>query len=340
MKYKVFTYGTLMKGQCNHHYVKDEDYRKDAVLCGYGLKETGCGYPAAIPMEGFKVYGEIYEVDEETKANMDILEDVGFLYDCNVVSVETKDDEEEVLFYEYIEDTSHMKTRKPFGKWNTVRQDSKRIVIPSLHEVRNYVNALHELGCEVTVCDKPVDPEDYDGLLLPGGTDVDPIRYNEEIDGSVGIDTALDALQFDTLDLFVKAKKPVLGICRGEQLINVYFGGSLYQDLPSAEHHRYIYERSEDNAHESTAEENSFLGKLYGTKYRTNSSHHQAVKKSGEGLHICSFADDSIVEAFNHETLPVYGVQWHPERMCFAFKREDTIDGSLLLRWFTEDVCQ
>ena len=340
MKYKVFTYGTLMKGQSNHHFVKDKDYRKDAVLYGYGLKETGYHYPAAIPMEGFKVYGEIYEVDEKTREGMDELEDVGVLYDCNRVAVETEDGEEDVLFYEYIQDTSHMKTRKPFGKWNDTRQDAVRIVIPALHEVRNYVDAMHELGCEVRVISKPVDPEDYDGLLLPGGTDVDPIRYGEEVDGSLGIDEDLDALQFEMLDRFVRVKKPVFGICRGEQLINIYFGGSLYQDLPTAEHHRYIHEKSEENVHDSTVEEDSFLGKLYGTSLRSNSSHHQGVKKAGEGLHICSHADDGVVEAFYHETLPVYGVQWHPERMCFAFKRDDTSDGSLVLRWFTEEVCR
>ena len=340
MKYKVFTYGTLMKGQSNHHFVKDEDYRKDAILYGYGLKETGYHYPAAIPMAGFKVYGEIYEVDEETKTGMDDLEDVGVLYDCNTVSVETDDGQEEVLFYEYIQDTSHMKTRKPFGKWNDVRQDAVRIVIPVIGEANNYVNALRELGCEVKVTQVPLDPENFDGLLLPGGTDVDPLRYGEDNDGSRGIDDELDALQFEMLDRFVKARKPVFGICRGEQLINVYFGGSLYQDLPTADHHRYIYERNEDNVHESTAEKDSFLARLYGTKFRHNSSHHQAVKEIGTGLEICSHADDGVVEAFYHETLPVYGVQWHPERMCFALKREDTIDGSLVLSWFIEEVCR
>ncbi len=339
MKYRVFTYGTLMKGQTNHHYVKDEDYRKDAVLYGYGLKETG-GYPAAIPMEGFKVFGEIYEVDEKTKQNMDYLEDVGVLYDCNRVSVETDKGEEEVLFYEYIGDTSHMKTRKPFGKWNSVRQDAVRICIPVLGQADNYVNALRELGCEAKITEVPVDVQDYDGLLLPGGTDVDPVRYKEEIDGSKNIDEKLDILQFEMLDRFVKAAKPVFGICRGEQLINVYFGGSLYQDLPTADHHRYIHERNEDNVHESTAEEDSFLARLYGTDYRTNSSHHQSVKRPGKGLHVCSHADDGVIEAFYHESLPIYGVQWHPERMCFAFKREDTVDGSLVLRWFIEEVCR
>ena len=106
MNYRVFTYGTLMKGRSNHHYVKDEQYLYDGVLYGYGLKETPYAYPAAIPMEGFKVYGEIYEVDEKAKKE-----------------VETENGSEKVLFYEYIEDTSFMKTRKPEGKWSVIRQD-------------------------------------------------------------------------------------------------------------------------------------------------------------------------------------------------------------------------
>ena len=71
----------------------------------------------------FKVYGEIYEVDEKTKKEMDELEDVGVLYDCKEVEVETENGSEKVLFYEYIEDTSFMKTRKPEGKWSVIRQD-------------------------------------------------------------------------------------------------------------------------------------------------------------------------------------------------------------------------
>ncbi len=121
MNCKVFTYGTLMKGQSNHHYVRHCKYLGDAVLDDYGLKEVGY-YPAAIPMEGFKVYGEIYEVDGKTKAEMDELEDVGVEYDCNTVIVHSKElGDIEVLFYEYIKDTSDMETRKSDGKWDLQR---------------------------------------------------------------------------------------------------------------------------------------------------------------------------------------------------------------------------
>ena len=116
--YKVFTYGTLMKGQRNHHYLKDEDYVCDGILDDYGLKETGENYPAAIPMKNYRVYGEIYEVDDTCKKHMDELEEVGYLYDCNLVNVHTDKGDMDVFFYEYICDTSDMKTRIPYGKWN------------------------------------------------------------------------------------------------------------------------------------------------------------------------------------------------------------------------------
>ena len=207
-----------------------------------------------------------------------------------------------------------------------------------LSEVPNYINALTELGCDVTVTDRLVDPGLFDGLLLPGGEDVDPIRYGEEVDGSTGIDPVLDELQFGMLDLFVKAGKPVLGICRGHQLINIYFGGSLYQDIAEKKNHVHDNVNNKDNSHANSAIEDSFIGKLYGTKFRTNSSHHQAVKKVGEGLKVCAYADDGIVEAMYHETLPVYCVQFHPERMCFGHKRDDTVDGSKVLQFFIDKL--
>lgn len=122
MKYKIFTYGTLMKGERNHYFLKDSRYICDGVLKDYCLKETG-SYPAAIKKEGFKVYGEIYETDEDTKKRVDYLEGTGYLYDCVKVKVETEKGEEEVYFYEYLQDVSKMKTRKPEGKWRPVRND-------------------------------------------------------------------------------------------------------------------------------------------------------------------------------------------------------------------------
>ena len=111
-----------MKGQVNHHFVENSVYLGDAFLDGYGIKEVGT-YPAAIPMKGFKIYGEVYEVDDKTKTKMDELEMVGYLYDCKEVMVHMDYISEGVLFYEYIRDTSQMATRLPFGKWNSYKRN-------------------------------------------------------------------------------------------------------------------------------------------------------------------------------------------------------------------------
>ncbi|MBE6125294.1 MAG: gamma-glutamyl-gamma-aminobutyrate hydrolase family protein [Erysipelotrichaceae bacterium] len=214
----------------------------------------------------------------------------------------------------------------------------KRILIPVFAEVPNYINALQQLGCEVFVTDEIIDISSFDRLLLPGGEDIDPHRYGEEINGSERMTPALDELQFSTLDQFVRCNKPVFGICRGHQLINVYFGGSLYQDHPLAYRHRYDRVKQADRVHMNTAEEGSFIYELYGNSFSTNSAHHQAVKQLGKGLHICRYSDDGIPEAMYHTTLPVYSVQWHPERMCFEKRRDDTVDGSLMLKWFVDNI--
>lgn len=213
----------------------------------------------------------------------------------------------------------------------------KRILIPEFEECLNYVDAVRSLGCEPCVSSKIEDPDGYDALILPGGGDVDPRRYQEEDISCRGVKKDLDELQFRTLDAFVNAGKPVFGICRGHQLINVYFGGSLYQHIGSAERHAHGSDHK-DKVHLVKSEQGSYLGELYGEEFFVNSSHHQAVRESGDGLHICLWSDDEVVEGMHHESLPIYSVQWHPERMCFRNRREDTVDGSIVLRWFLEEI--
>ena len=147
-------------------------------------------------------------------------------------------------------------------------------------------------------------------------------------------DDALDEMQLTVLDRFVKAGKPVLGTCRGHQIINVYFGGTLIQHLPQSPRHRRDPGASTDKAHPTRAAEGSFLAQLYGTDFTVNSAHHQAVEIPGKDIEVVQWSDDGVVEAFHHTKLPVYGVQWHPERMCFANRRMDTVDGADLFQWF------
>ena len=208
------------------------------------------------------------------------------------------------------------------------------IPIPPEDRYPNYFAALEALGAAGVKVSAESDPAEYDGLLLPGGGDVQPSLYGQEVLGSSDIDPALDGLQWKVLDNFVKAGKPVFGICRGHQLINVYFGGTLIQDLPNGSIHDWDKGDNRDKAHGTAAEPGSWLSGLYDARFPVNSAHHQAVDRVGEGLVVDQRSEDGVIEAMHHRNGRVFTVQWHPERMCFRHRREDTVDGSIVLQWF------
>lgn len=231
-----------------------------------------------------------------------------------------------------------------------------RIVIPEINQnIQNYMNAVRAAGMEPVAVSlqseqlpqtyqqeyldySEMKVEDYDGLLLPGGGDINPVRYGQENQGSTMVVDALDKLQFAVLDDFVKSGKPVFGICRGHQVINVYFGGTLIQHLPTSFRHARRLE-DPDKVHRCLVNQGSWLAEIYGTEFFHNSAHHQAVDRFGENLVPDSYCpEDGTVEAMHHSILPVYSVQWHPERMCLAWEREDTVNGLPALQFFSR-VC-
>lgn len=214
-----------------------------------------------------------------------------------------------------------------------------RIAIPTNRPqaVVNYLNALTELGSRGEA-GRSFDPSEYDGLLLPGGWDVNPARYGKDRVPQETVDDDLDTLQFEVLERFLAAGRPVFGICRGHQLLNIAFGGTLIQHLPCAENHMGL-PTGEDNLHRAQVEPDSFLYRIYGAECTVNSTHHQGVEILGKGLRTVMHSEDGVIEALEHESLPVWSVQWHPERMCFSHKRNDTADGSLVFRFFL-DQCQ
>ena len=116
MKHLIFVYGTLMKNQRNHHYMKNCKYLYDAVLNDYCLYDVS-NYPGAFKKKGKKVYGEVYEVDEESKKQMDVLEDEGNLYKYIMVKVDNGEDLIDVGFYEYIDNGKQYPYRDLDGKW-------------------------------------------------------------------------------------------------------------------------------------------------------------------------------------------------------------------------------
>ena len=149
------------------------------------------------------------------------------------------------------------------------------------------------------------------------------------------VDDDLDRLQLEALKCFLSAGKPVFGICRGHQLLNVALGGTLILHLSGAENHMHL-SAGEDNTHRVVSEAHSFVHRIYGGTCTVNSSHHQGVELPGEGLQVVMRSADGVVEAMAHSTLPVWSVQWHPERMCFRHRRNDTVDGSLVIRFFLD----
>lgn len=179
----------------------------------------------------------------------------------------------------------------------------------------NYEKALDAMGVRYLTTMDPGMLPDMDALLLPGGGDITPAFFGQKNHGSRNIDIELDIIQLQALDIFYKLKRPVLGICKGMQVINVYFGGTIIQDM--AESPRHAWENG-DKLHSTAVREGSFLEKLYGKHMITNSAHHQAIDRLGRELRVIQNADDGIVEGIVHDRLPILGVQWHPERLFFG----------------------
>lgn len=202
-------------------------------------------------------------------------------------------------------------------------------------DTANYEHAFRQLGACAHTTMEIGSLHEYHALLLPGGGDINPAFFGQTNHDSRNIDTELDILQFRALELFVKLKRPVLGICKGIQIINTFFGGTLNQDLPTSMHHCY---QNGDQYHLTTAPPHSFLVSLYGNTFFTNSAHHQGICLPGKNLSVIQYADDNVIEGLVHTFLPIIGVQWHPERM-YASKKEAVPDGSLLLAYFLSLCC-
>ena len=196
-----------------------------------------------------------------------------------------------------------------------------------------YIDAVNNCGGIAVPGYCPDVSTDYDGLILCGGNDIDPAYYNEEINGSVNLDVKRDSSEFKLARAFIDAKKPIMGICRGYQLINIAFGGTLCQNIENSKEHCSFSDY--DLIHTVTAEKDNFVSDLYGKKFWVNSFHHQAINRLGNNLEvIATTLDNKIIEGIKHQTLPIFGVQWHPERMCFSRKRNDTVDGRFLFEYF------
>lgn len=171
-----------------------------------------------------------------------------------------------------------------------------------------------------------------DALLLSGGADLDPTLYGEEIlNDTVKIHPQRDAFEVELFHAFLRQKKPVFGICRGCQIINVLLGGTLYQDLAAQKGWNH-----QDAAlrHEVTTASDSLLHRLFGERFLVNSTHHQSVRAVAPGLRVTACSAEGVVEAVEHELLPIFAVQFHPERLTGILWDDRTPDFLPLFQYF------
>jgi putative glutamine amidotransferase len=200
------------------------------------------------------------------------------------------------------------------------------------HSVAEWIHSRDALVFLLPVSDRAAQYAEFlDGLLLQGGADISPLSYGEQpLRPEWAGDSMRDRFEIDLVRAFAQAGKPVLGICRGAQLINVALGGSLHQDVPLHRSDEY-----DKHTHEVRLEPQSGLARLYGETgpRRVVSIHHQAIKRLGAGLTVEAHAEpDGLVEAIRGAG-PGYicGVQWHPE---FHGGRSGFLEGGPLLDQF------
>lgn len=203
--------------------------------------------------------------------------------------------------------------------------------------LQNYSKALKDCGAEALVSKDTNLAMGCKGLLLAGGGDINPIRYGQRRIHSYNVDIKRDSDETELIRDFIVRGKPILGICRGIQIINVALKGTLQQDVTNSSIHKYS-EISGDKTHDIILENGSFLYEIYGKSgadtISVNSAHHQAIDTLGQGLKIAAHSADGVIEAIENRRRNIYAVQFHPERMAFDHKNENTVNGRMIFDYF------
>ena len=221
---------------------------------------------------------------------------------------------------------------------------------PFLGQNQTYVQAVIRAGAAPLLIPMLNDPSllrtlyaSLDGLLLSGGKDVAPVHYGEALHERCDpVPPERDEMELRLARWAVDEGRPLLGICRGIQVLNVALGGSLYQDIeaqiPGAEKHSWYPDHSRGHlSHVVLVTPEARLGRTLGaTSLSVNSGHHQAVKDVAPGLTVVARAPDGVVEGLEADGHPfAIGVQWHPEELAAGDPRQQRIFDALVdaCRW-------
>lgn len=195
----------------------------------------------------------------------------------------------------------------------------------------NYSNWVKKYNAEIEIVDLiDVNINDIenvimnvDGLVLSGGPDLDPIHF-DKVDqrDRCSIDLKRDSIELKAIEVATKKNIPILGICRGLQILNVYFGGDLITDIPTdVENHINHQQKSGDSYHKIIIENNTLLHKLIdANEIEVNSNHHQSIGKISDKFIIGSKTSDGVIESIEFKELNshwIFAVQWHPERLDY-----------------------
>jgi putative glutamine amidotransferase len=223
-------------------------------------------------------------------------------------------------------------TKRPLIGVPTGREKSQRFFGLALYIMnQSYVRALENVGALPVLIPLGMSDatlrstfERLDGLFLAGGEDMDPSTYQAARRPLLGAtDSERDRTELLLTEWALEAGMPVLGVCRGIQVLNVACGGTLFQDLQS-EHpdfakHDYFppdYERYRIS-HGIRIDAGSWLANSLGTSFEVNSMHHQGIERLGNGLRVVAVTEDGLVEGVEAPDLPfVVAVQWHPEELA------------------------
>lgn len=179
-----------------------------------------------------------------------------------------------------------------------------------------------------------------DGLYLTGGDDIDPHYFNKEPHPDLGkVDPLRDQFEIELVHEMLSLHKPILGICRGSQIINVALGGTMYQDLLAEKDGRLIqhtqYRSLQYSSHAVKVKKSSLFYQIVKKEtIHVNSNHHQANDTLGANLHTVAVSEDGVIEAIERRGTPfVIGVQWHPERLL---ERSDAVSKLIYISFVNE----